>query len=158
MDFPFSSPGFETKTLAVRICGVFNGPALLADGVEQRPLERAVYSITDDSGQKRRIVLKPTLFDAVPAVQVDEQTARAIVPKLAWFEYAWLGIPFALIAVGGGLGGLFGALGLAANTRIFRTRHGVLPRYGLTALVSLGMVLAYLLGATIVQLAIHGAG
>ncbi len=94
-------------------------------------------------------------------------------PKLTWYQHVWLGLPLALIAVGGAVGGACGeragAEGLvelligvggavggacggpawAINQSVFRkTEHPVL-RYVLTGLISVAAVVAYLVLASI---------
>jgi hypothetical protein len=72
--------------------------------------------------------------------------------KLSTLEYIVAGVPMALMAVGGALGGGIGAGAFALNVSIFRRDMPPARRYLLSVLVTIGAGLAYV--GTIVALAL----
>src|SRR6266571_1917844 len=109
--------------------------------------------LRENSGQEREIRLKTNGLDPVPKVQIGGQAIELARP-LAWYEYVWMGIPIALVFVGGGLGALFGLAAVYSSARIFRSDRGTASKYGLSALISLGAALAFFVAALVVQLLI----
>ena len=70
-------------------------------------------------------------------------------PKLLWYQYVWLGLPFGLVAVGGAIGGACGGAAWAINQKVFqKTEHPVL-RYVWTGLISAAAVVAYIVLAAV---------
>jgi hypothetical protein len=87
-----------------------------------------------------------------------DEISEQPLPKLAWYDQAWLAPPFALVAIGGAIGGLCGGAAWGINQKLFHaTKHPVL-RYVLTGLVSVAAVIAYLVLASAVLLLIRGNG
>jgi hypothetical protein len=70
-------------------------------------------------------------------------------PKFEWYEHLWLGLPIALVAVGGAIGGACGGAAWALNCSVFtKTQHPVL-RYVWTGLISAAAVVAYFILAMV---------
>lgn len=152
MDLPIEHEGFAGRGLAIRTAGFFRGPRLLIDGSEVRG-RRLRFSVRDNTGRDHQIRLKSNGFDPIPKVQIEGQTIQLARP-LAWHEYAWMGLPILLIFTGGGLGALFGLLAVYASARIFRSERGTGRKYGISALISAGAVVAFFACALLIQLLI----
>jgi len=129
-------PDFQGRRLSVEPAGFFSGPKLLLNG---DPVEKSggVYKADSDSGAAAEIRFKYNYLDPVPRVQINGDTVELARP-LAWYEYAWMGLPVILILQGGLIGGLIGGLAAAASGRIFRSDRGSFAKYALSGLVSLG--------------------
>ena len=76
---------------------------------------------------------------------MSDPTGPGAVPpaKLAWYEQAWVALPFALVAVGGAIGGACGGLAWAINQRVFRATRPPVLRYLFTGLISVAAVVLY---------------
>jgi hypothetical protein len=73
----------------------------------------------------------------------------ATKPKLAWYEYLWIGLPLLLIAIGGAIGGACGGAACALNRTVFlKTRNPIL-RYVWTGLISATAFVVWLIIAAI---------
>jgi hypothetical protein len=153
MEFPFSLEGFAKRRLSVRLPGLLKGTRLIVDGVEQTAT-KGRYQVIDDFDRTRQVVLKHSIFDGLPSVQIDGEKSTPIAPKLKWYEQVWSALPFGLIAIGGALGGGLGFVGLSLNTRIFRTKEGP-ARYLFSAVVTLLTFATYIAGATLIRGAIQ---
>jgi len=156
MDLPIKHEAFAGRGLALRTAGFFKGPRLIIDGGEVKG-KRLRFSLRDNSGQEREIRLKTNGLDPVPKVQIGGQAIELARP-LAWYEYAWMGIPIALVFVGGGLGALLGLAAVYSSARIFRSGRGTAAKYGPSALISLGAALAFFFAAPVLQLLIGPRG
>jgi hypothetical protein len=74
---------------------------------------------------------------------------RTPKPQFEWYEHLWMGLPIALVAVGGAIGGACGGAAWAVNRTVFlKTQHPVL-RYVWTGMISAAAVVAYLILASI---------
>lgn len=67
-------------------------------------------------------------------------------------------MPLLLFFAGGAIGALVGMVAANANSVIFRSGRSGLARYGLTALVTLGAVVAFVVLATLLRLLLTGWG
>lgn len=150
MDFPIEHEAFAGRGLALRTAGFFKGPRLIIDGTELKGKKRK-FSVRDNYGAEREIRLKNNGIDPVSKVEIEGQTLELVRP-LAWYEYAWMAIPILLIFVGGALGVLFGLVAVSSSARIFRGDRSTAAKYGLSALISAGAVLAFLTCAVVIQL------
>lgn len=65
------------------------------------------------------------------------------VTKLAWYQQLWIGLPFALVAVGGMIGGAIGGAAWAINRQVFQKTQNRVLRYVWTGLISLVAIGAY---------------
>jgi len=64
---------------------------------------------------------------------------------LTWYEYIWIGLPILLVFAGGGIGALVGVMVTYTSARIFRSDRGALAKYGITALISVVAVVAFVI-------------
>ena len=94
-------------------------------------------------------------LDAVPKVEMGQETLESARP-LTWFEYLWIGLPMALVLAGGALGVLVGITAVYSGARIFLGRRSTLSKYGLSALVSVAAVLAFLVLVGIAEILVAG--
>src|SRR5258706_2827020 len=143
-------PSFQPQRLAIETAGWFSAPKLLVNG-SATIKQKGRFSVKSDSGQETEIQLKYNLLDPVPKIKIAGETLE-VVPSLHWYEYAWIGIPVLLIFSGGAIGGFVGALGAVASGRVFRGDYSTPAKYGLSALITVGAVVAFVVLATAFQL------
>jgi hypothetical protein len=62
---------------------------------------------------------------------------------LAWYEHIWIALPFALIVVGGAIGGGCGGAAWVINKKVFRATHNPVLRYVFTGMISIGAVVVW---------------
>ena len=151
MDYQVEHSDFQGRGLAVRTGGFFGGARLVLDGalVEGK---RAKYTVRDNEGRPRVIKLKGNGLDPIPKLDVDGDII-SLTRSLAWYEYAWMGMPIILVFSGGALGALFGLLATYSSARIFRSDRGTGSKFALSGLISLGAVACFIAGVTALQLA-----
>ncbi len=77
-------------------------------------------------------------------------------PSLAWYDHVWLALPFALVAVGGLIGGACGGAAWAINQHVFKKIDNVLLRYVITGVISVAAVVVYIILAAVVFVALGG--
>ncbi len=128
MNIAVDDPRFKTQKLSIETASLWRGPRLLLNGA---PVEGkgSAYVVRDDAGAETAVVVKPGFPDPIPK----------------------------LLVGGGAVGGLFGALALYVNARIFRSDRGSAAKYGLTALVSAAAVAAFTVLALTLQTLIRGS-
>jgi hypothetical protein len=150
MRLELTHPAFKTRRLAIETAGWFTGPKLVVNGsvAEKR---KGTYLVASDTGTEIPIKLKYNFVDPIPKVTVGGESIE-LAPPLKWYEYAWAGIPVLLIFVGGAIGGFVGALGACASGRIFRGNHSAIAKYGISAVITVGALIAYVVLAAIFQL------
>jgi hypothetical protein len=149
MQLEVTHPAFKAQRLAVETAGWFTGPKLLLNGsiAEKR---KGLYTIVSDAGTGIPIKLKYSFLDPIPKLTIGEEPVE-LAPSLKWYEYGWLGIPVLLIFMGGAIGGFVGALAACASGRVFRSNHSTLAKYGLSALITVGAFIAFVILATVFQ-------
>jgi hypothetical protein len=149
MRLEITHPAFRTQRLAVETAGWFTGPELLVNGsvAEKR---KGRYTVASDSGTETAVELKYNFFDPVPKAKIGGESIE-LAPPLKWYEYAWIGIPVLLIFMGGAIGGFVGALGAVASGRVFRGSYSTAAKYGLSALIALGALVAFVVLATLIS-------
>jgi hypothetical protein len=150
MRIEITHPAFRTQRLAVETAGWLSGPRLLLNGSPVKK-QKGRFSVESDVGQETSVELKYNLLDPIPKVKVADETLE-LAPSFQWYEYAWIGIPVFLVAIGGAIGGFVGALGAVANGRVFRGTYSTGAKYAIAGLVTLGAVVAYVVLATVFQL------
>jgi hypothetical protein len=141
MDVPIEHEAFAGRGLALRSGGMFSGPRLLIDGAEVKG-KRLRFSLRDNTGNTREVRLRSNGFDPIPKVEIEGRTLVLARP-LAWYEYAWMGLPIVLVFAGGALGVLFGLSAVYTSARVFRGDGSATAKYGLSALISLGASAAF---------------
>ena len=150
MEITVSHPAFQRQTLSVRTAGFFTSAAVLIDGASVKRV-KGKYTLKDDFGKEVIVELKSSIVDPIPSLKVGEQTLD-LAPKLAWYEYAWTGLPVVRLFVGGALGALIGMSAAFANTRIFRSNRSPLARYLITGSVSLVSAVVFFTLATLLHI------
>ena len=76
-------------------------------------------------------------------------------PKLAWYEYLWIGLPLVLIALGGAIGGACGGAACALNRTVFLKTQNSILRYVWTGLISAAAFVAWFVVAAILLGFLH---
>ncbi|MEX0941055.1 MAG: hypothetical protein WD002_00750 [Pseudomonadales bacterium] len=149
MDISINHESFQSKPLSIRPAKWLS-PKLLQKG-EVVAGKRGKYEVRDDHGQLCAVKLTSVFFDPIPRVTIGEEDV-AIAKPLAWYEYLWMGIPIVLVFIGGALGVLCGLMAVYTSSRVFRSERGVILKYVLSALVSVGYVLLFIILVTVAQL------
>jgi len=147
MQLEVQHPEFKSQRLAVETAGTFRGPKLLLNGTIVKK-QKGRYTVTADSGAETTIQLKYNYLDPIPKIKIGEEVVE-LASALKWYEYVWIGIPIVLVFSGGAIGGLAGALGANASGRVFRSNRSSLAKYGLSALITLGALVAYVVLVTV---------
>ena len=148
---PITYPGFEGRGLALRPSGWIKGAAIVSDGAAA-PRKGRTFTLADNAGAPVVFRLRGNILDPIPAVLVGDQTIRLARP-FAWYEYIWIALPFALVVVGGVLGGACGGAAMLVNARILRSNEPAWVRYALGVLVMAAALIALLLLAALFSLA-----
>ena len=150
MQLEVQHPAFKAQRLTVEAAGTFHGPRLLLNGALVKK-QKGRYTVTSDSGVETTIQLKYNFLDPIPKIKIGEEMSE-IVSSLKWYEYVWIGIPIVLVFSGGAIGGLCGAVAANASGRVFRSDRSSLAKYALSALVTVGAVVAFVVLVTVFQL------
>jgi hypothetical protein len=150
---PFAYPGFEGRGLALRPMGFLAAAAIVADG-KPAPRKGRAFTLADNQGAPVTFQLRGNLLDPIPAVEVGGQTIRLARP-FAWYEYVLVLLPMALVVVGGLLGGLCGGVAVLVNARVLRGAQPAFVRYGLSLLVIVAAIVAWLVLATLISMSIR---
>jgi hypothetical protein len=155
MEIPISRSGFEGQKLSVETAGFFRGARVLHNG---NPIQRRKgrYPVRSNRGEEVLIQLKSNFLDPIPKVIFGDETIVLARP-LTWYEYIWIGLPILLVFAGGGLGALVGLAATYTSARIFRSDRSVFAKYGLTAVISIVALIAFVILAAIAQQMIGGA-
>jgi hypothetical protein len=143
MQIPISHSRFEGQILSVETGGFFRGARVLHNGnpVEKR---KGRYLVHTNRGERVLIRLKGNFLDPIPKVIFGNETIVLARP-LTWYEYIWIGFPILLVFAGGAIGGLVGGMATYASARIFRSDRGALTKYGITSLISVVSVVAFVI-------------
>ena len=155
MEYRVSHPFFERQQLAVRTAGLFKGAVLLLDGQPMKA-KRGKYVIKNDVGDDTSVRIDAVFIDPIPVIKIGTEAVR-LAPALSWYEYAWIGIPVLLVFVGGALGGGLGVAAGYSNSRIFRSDRGTGTKYLLTGITTVAALVAFLVLATVIQIAVRTA-
>ncbi|MSU48855.1 MAG: HEAT repeat domain-containing protein [Opitutus sp.] len=144
MRYPFTVDGFEGQELAAELPGLFGAPRLLVDGQPAPPGENPLeFVLTRPGGGSLTVRLKPSNLGSMLSVEIGDVLVPLMEP-LAWYEWAWNGLPFLLVVGGGAVGGLLGGAAAFVNLRFFRTAANPFSRYALTAAISVATLMSYL--------------
>jgi hypothetical protein len=154
MELPVNAAGFSARKLSV-VTSVWRGARLFVDGAPAEG-KRGAYTVRDDAGQDVAVALKNRVYDPIPLLTVGGASVELARP-LAWYEYAWIGVPLLLAVNGGALGGLFGGLAFYASAHVFRSGRGAAAKYALSALLSVAAFVALVICAVILRILIRRA-
>lgn len=153
MRYEIQHPAFTARRLSVETTGgMFSPPRLLVDGQPATPV-KGKYTVASDAGVETTIRFKAGFPDPLPRVMIGTEVV-AFAPALPWHAQAWILLPFALVVVGGAIGGLCGAVAVMTNGRIFRGEQGAVAKYALSGLVTLAAAFAWLAFAIVIRLAL----
>ena len=154
MRYQVNIPELPGRRIEVELPGIFSSAMLLVDGQPApKGAKRGQFSVRGTDGRESLITLKSSI-DPVPQVIFANRTIRLVEP-LAWYQWIWTGIPLVLVFLGGALGGALGAVAMTFNIRILRSDQSGLLRYGMTALLSIGALGAYVFLASLFLSAVH---
>ena len=158
MKYPVRIEGFEGQCIEVQTAGIFSSAQLLVNGQPApKGQKRNEMLLRHHDGREAIATWKPLFLGLdVPQLEVEGKTIRVVEP-LKWYEWAWGGLPVLLICAGGFLGAMAGMIGLAINTRVFRSSFGGVIKYVITGAVSLLVVIIYLVVAVMVSGAMNKA-
>ena len=136
MDIPVMTDGFEGRDLKLRPAGFISGPVLLVDGAPAKK-ENGAHTLRRNDGTKVTAKLKSNVLDPVPQLLLDGHLVH-LVRSIQWYEYTWMSLPIPILLIldGGPIGAAFSILALYVGTRVFRSRHGTLAKYAMSAAVS----------------------
>jgi hypothetical protein len=158
----FRLPGDSSPELKLIQNPLSGHSRIFVDGVEVQPERRGrmrVFAVTLGDGSKAELQLRNSGLDVLPRANLVSGDPPEAIPiqlarPLAWWEYALSALPLLLIAVGGALGGLTGALAAYLNLRLMRTNLSA-PLRALAAVgVAIAALFVYLAVATVIFLAI----
>ena len=149
-------PGFEDHEILLKPT-MLAMPKLLFDG---KPVKRdkpsKLFALTSNEGLIAKINLRPSFFDPLPKIWVDDEKLT-LAPPLKWYQWVWMGIPLvALTVLGGAIGAFIGLLALTINIKVFRSRLPVILRYMLTIFITLLAVALYLAAAIYLPTLLQG--
>lgn len=150
MQLQLNHASFKTQRVVIEKAGWFTGPKLIVNGAIAKK-QKGTYLVMSDSGAEIPVKLKFNLIDPIPKVTVAEESIE-LAPPLKWYEYAWSGIPVLLIFTGGAIGGFVGALGACASGRVFRSNRGAVAKYSISALITVGALIAFFVLALMFQM------
>lgn len=150
MNYPINLHGFEGQRIEVQSAGLLAGPKLLVNGQPAaKGPKRGQMSLRRDDGREVVAAWKLQFMGLdVPQLTVDGQTITVAEP-LPWYVWAWSALPILLLFIGGALGGIAGAVGFSINTSIFRSSWPAVVKFGLSAVVSIGAVITYVVLAAL---------
>lgn len=129
-------PGFEGRQLVLEEAGWLSGAKLLLDGrAAPKGAKRGEYLLRRNDGRDAVAQLKGVFLDPVPYLLLEGRTIRVAEP-LQWYQWVWAGMPLVLVAAGGCIGGVCGALAVGLNVRIFRMKMNPVLQFLLTGAIS----------------------
>ncbi|MBX0330885.1 hypothetical protein K2Z83_24825 [Oscillochloris sp. ZM17-4] len=145
MNYPINLEGFEGQSISVQTASFLAGPKLLVNGqTAAKGPKRNQMLLRRNDGREVVADWKPQFMGLdVPQIVVDGSTVSVTEP-LKWYVWVWSGLPIILILIGGLIGAVAGMIGFSINTSIFRSAWPAMAKFGLTAIVSLTTVVAYI--------------
>jgi len=143
MKYQINLKGFEGQTIEVKSPGLLTGPKLFVNGEPAvRGAKRGQMVLHRNDGKDVNVQFKGFFLD-VPDLVVDDEIVQVVEP-LTWYEWVWNCLPL-LIVIGGGIIPLLIAfVAISLNLSLYRRGQSSLAKYGLTALVSVGALVLFL--------------
>ena len=151
MQYPVQTEGFQAQQLTLETAGLFSAAKLLLNGQPApKGAKRGEYMVKRDDGTEVTAKLKPIFFDPVPQIIINNSQTITVVEPLHWYQWAWAGLPIALIFVGGLLGGLSGFIATSLSIQVFRSKVNPVLQYLVVGGISVLAVVAYLVVAMLI--------
>jgi hypothetical protein len=137
--------------VTVEAAGLFSAPKLLVDG-QPAPAgaKRGSFTLRRVNGSEVRATLKRATSRTLPSVVVDGVTYEAgdgIPIPMVVLIFA----PFALVGIGGCLGGMLGGLAFGVNSAIARSTMAMPIKFAAMVGVAFGAVVLYLVIALVLR-------
>lgn len=154
MGYSVNLEGFQGQTVEVQSAGMFGGAKLLVNGVEARPgAKRGEMVLIRNDGREVTASWRNNFFD-IPKLIVDGNIVNVVEP-LKWYEWVWGGWPIVLLFGGGAIGGLFGALALVFNVKVFRSGQSTLVKYLISGAISITALILYFIFALLFSILLN---
>ncbi len=135
MEFPVTVEGFEGHKLSLTAQGLLFSPKLLVDG-HPAPKGRkgGQFVLRRNDGTEAIAQIRDSVLGLDPAPQLFVDGKRIHVAEpLKLYQWLWSAVPLFLLFIGGGLGGLCGAICTCHHTARENARlgtHGYWQRHG----------------------------
>ena len=127
-------PGFEDRKVVIKL-PMWSKISVAVDG-EPAPRQGKAYLLRDNSGAFVELKVMPRMLDPLPLLEYAGEELHLARP-FTWYEYLWMGLPIALMFLGGALGGGLGFLGVYSNARVLRSSMHPVVKFLLTGFISL---------------------
>ncbi len=146
MTYPVNAPSFLNQPVTLKPSGLLSGAKIMQnDQPAPKGDKRGTFLLTQDDGTQVTASLKQGKFlDPLPSVVIGEEV-YAVAEPVSWYWWFWAVLPFALVGVGGLLGGLCGATAAIINTRLVRREMNGVLKFLLLGFISLTAVVVYFL-------------
>lgn len=144
-------PGFRKRRLEAEAGGPGLGLKVFVDGALIKP-ERGVWKIVDDAGATLEAKATSPGFSLSTTLTVGKASFTLRAP-LDGPEYVLAGLPLALIAVGGAIGGALGAVAAGLNVRLLSSSLPSPVRYLGTIATTILAVVLWMAAVTAIQTA-----
>jgi hypothetical protein len=148
--------GLMASTIACPVCGA-DGTVVANQVIAQTMAAQA--PIAPAPGLKLSAVAEPAAPVAPPPA-LPSNAPRSIgrpgsaSPKLEWYEQVWIALPFALVFVGGAIGGGCGGLAWGFNKKVFQKVENPTLKYVFTGLISGAAVVVWIIAASTIRRAL----
>lgn len=131
MQYPITVDGFDGQNIVVESAGMMSGPKLLVNGQPApKGPRRGQFMLRKNDGSDVVAGWKAGLntMGGVPQLVVGDEVITITEP-LKWYEIVWSALPLALIAFGGLIGALVGAIAFTVNSKIFRSEQSTAIKF-----------------------------
>ncbi len=147
MRYELDLPGFEGRSLALGTRFLSSAKLMIDGKAAPKGTKWGTWLLRRNDGANIVALLRyrvdNLLGDPVPVLQIGDGFV-VVVPRFRWYEWAWAGLPLAMVFFGVVAGGLLGAGALATNAYILRLKMSGPLRVALSAGVSILAVLTFL--------------
>ncbi|HCE44288.1 MAG TPA: hypothetical protein DET40_12130 [Lentisphaeria bacterium] len=149
-EFKFKLGNVKTRKLSLLHDSDDNSLQVLVDGkVADRDEKGTRYLIEDDAGNE--IKFESGLDEKwSPWLKADGDDVKLALP-LAWYQWAWIGLPVILVFAGGLIGGMIGGATTYLNMLVMQSNRPAVLRYGVTLVLSSSAVVLYALLAVLLN-------
>lgn len=138
--------GVSGRVSVTSASGLFSAGALLLDGQPPEKVGRQGYRLPLRDGTTAMAQLRTSWTRPAPSVIVNGRTYE-VGSKIGWGYLVLMFLPFALVPVGGLIGGLFGGIGVTVNRMVAFSARPWWLRVPVMVGVTLVAIASYLLVA-----------